>query len=97
MSSEERRLDYLNVSGKEYVPYVPADKVIPEFTATAIIIGFILVNCVRYGKCVSWSKGWDDRKRYHSGSSYFYGDLERNIKKRNDFGEHGSPVYCFLG
>lgn len=42
MSSEERRLDYLNVSGKEYVPYVPADKVIPEFTATAIIIGFIL-------------------------------------------------------
>ncbi|SFL46563.1 OPT family oligopeptide transporter [Pelosinus propionicus] len=42
MSSEERRLDYLNVSGKEYVPYVSADKVIPEFTATAIIIGFIL-------------------------------------------------------
>jgi hypothetical protein len=32
VSSEERRLDYLNVSGKEYVPYIPADKVIPEFT-----------------------------------------------------------------
>ena len=42
MSSEERRLDYLNVSGREYAPYVPADKVIPEFTATAIIMGAVL-------------------------------------------------------
>lgn len=42
MSSEERRLDYLNVSGRAYVPYVPADKAIPEFTATAIIMGSIL-------------------------------------------------------
>lgn len=42
MSSEERKLDYLNVSGRDYIPYVPADKVIPEFTATAIIMGFIL-------------------------------------------------------
>lgn len=42
MSSEERRLDYLNVSGREYAPYVAADKVIPEFTATAIIMGAVL-------------------------------------------------------
>lgn len=42
MSSEERRLNYLNVSGREYAPYVAADKVIPEFTATAIIMGAVL-------------------------------------------------------
>ncbi|HMM21232.1 MAG TPA: oligopeptide transporter, OPT family [Selenomonadales bacterium] len=40
--SENRKLNYLNVAGRDYVPYVPADKVIPEFTATAIILGAIL-------------------------------------------------------
>lgn len=40
--SEKKGLNYLNVSGRDYVPYVPADKAIPEFTATAIIMGTIL-------------------------------------------------------
>ncbi len=42
MSKQKRALDYFNVSGRDYQPYVPADKAIPEFTATAIIMGVIL-------------------------------------------------------
>lgn len=30
------------MEGKDYKPYVPADKVLPEFTATSIILGIIL-------------------------------------------------------
>jgi putative OPT family oligopeptide transporter len=40
--SEKKGLNYLNVSGGDYVPFVPADKAIPEFTVTAIIMGAIL-------------------------------------------------------
>jgi putative OPT family oligopeptide transporter len=40
--STKKGLNYLNVSGRDYIPFVPADKAIPEFTATAIIMGAIL-------------------------------------------------------
>jgi putative OPT family oligopeptide transporter len=30
------------MNGKDYKPYVPADKVMPEFTATSIVLGIIL-------------------------------------------------------
>ena len=30
------------MENKEFKPYVPADKVTPEFTATSIIIGVLL-------------------------------------------------------
>ncbi|AWB10188.1 putative oligopeptide transporter, OPT family [Thermodesulfobium acidiphilum] len=39
---ERKKLNYLNVSGEDYVPYISADKVIPEFTITAIAIGVFL-------------------------------------------------------
>ncbi|WP_448588740.1 OPT family oligopeptide transporter [Thermodesulfobium sp.] len=37
-----KKLNYLNVSGQDYIPYISADKVIPEFTVTAILLGVFL-------------------------------------------------------
>jgi len=39
---KKKKLNYLNVTGEDYVPYISADKVIPEFTITAIAIGVFL-------------------------------------------------------
>ncbi|WP_427340174.1 OPT family oligopeptide transporter [Caloranaerobacter sp. DY30410] len=45
MSEVKRSLSdaaYNPKAGEEYVPFIPANKVMPEFTATAIIIGFLM-------------------------------------------------------
>lgn len=79
------------MENKEFKPYVPADKVTPEFTATSIIIGVLLAIIfgaanaylgLRVGMTVSASI---------PAAGYFDGSNPSNYEKRFDSGEqHGA-------
>lgn len=45
------------VEEKQFRPYIPADKVMPEFTAVSIILGAILA-IVFGGPTPIWVSGW---------------------------------------
>ena len=55
----------------EFKPYIPADKIVPEFTVTSIVIGIILA--VVFGKRIPRTDRRYDSISFHSGSSYLYG------------------------
>ena len=40
---------------KEFKPYIPADKITPEFTVTSIIMGVILAVIFGAANAYSWS------------------------------------------
>ena len=75
---------------KEFKPYIPADKITPEFTVTSIIMGVILAVIfgaanaylgLRVGMTVS----------AHSGSSYFHGRNSQDHEKELHSGEQHGP------
>ncbi len=57
----------------EFKPYVPADKVMPEFTATAIIIGIIM--SIIFGAANAYiGLRWYDYICLYTGSSNIHGN-----------------------
>ena len=58
----------------EFKPYIPADKITPEFTVTS-------GNYFWRSQCVSWSACRNDCICFYSGSSYFHGRYPRHYEK----------------
>ena len=54
-----------------FKPYIPADKIVPEFTVTSVLIGLILA--VVFGECLSGTDCRHDSLRFHSGGRYLNG------------------------
>ena len=80
---EKRKMDKKNESFK---PYISADKVLPEFTVTSILMGIILA--VVFGAA-------NDCICFHSGSSYFPGCDSCDHEKELHSGEQHGPDYRF--
>lgn len=57
----------------EFKPYIPADKIVPEFTVTSIVIGIFLAALFRSRKRIPRTDRRYDSISFHSGSSYLYG------------------------
>ena len=60
---------------KEFKPYIPADKVMPELTVTSVIIGALLA--VFFGGDYAY-----DSFCIHTSSGYLNGNYPLYIKKR---------------
>lgn len=65
----------------EFKPYIPADKITPEFTVTSVIMGILLAIIFGRSQCVSWSACRNDCICFYSGSSYFHGCYPRHYEK----------------
>lgn len=57
----------------EFKPYIPADKIVPEFTVTSIVIGIILAIGFRRRKRIPRTDRRNDSISFHPGSRYLYG------------------------
>ena len=73
---------------KEFKPYIPADKITPEFTVTSIIMGVILA--VIFGAANAYL-GLRVGICFHSGSSYFHGRNSQDHEKELHSGEQHGP------
>ena len=73
---------------KEFKPYIPADKITPEFTVTSIIMGVILA--VIFGAANAYL-GLRVCICFHSGSSYFHGRNSQDHEKELHSGEQHGP------
>ena len=81
---------------KEFKPYIPADKITPEFTVTSIIMGVILAVIfgaanAYLGLRVGGIKSRYDCICFHSGSSYFHGRNSQDHEKELHSGEQHGP------
>lgn len=54
-----------------FKPYIPADKIVPEFTVTSVLIGLILA--VVFGAANAYLGLMHDSLRFHSGGRYLHG------------------------
>lgn len=57
----------------EFKPYIPADKIVPEFTVTSIVIGIILAVVFGAANAYLGLIVGMTSISFHSGSSYLYG------------------------
>ena len=60
----------------EFKPYIPADKITPEFTVTSVIMGILLA--IIFGAANACR---NDCICFYSGSSYFHGRYPRHYEK----------------
>ena len=58
-----------------FKPYVSADKVLPEFTPSSIIIGVLLAMCTWSGQCLLRASCRYDGFSVYSCSSYWHGGV----------------------
>ena len=58
---------------KDFKPYIPADKVVPEFTVTALLIGILLAIVFGAANAYLGLLVGMTCVRLYPGSSYFYG------------------------
>ena len=63
----------------DFKPFISADKVLPEFTVTSVILGMILA--VIFGGA-NGAKSWYDCISLHSSGSYFHGCDPCDLKER---------------
>jgi len=63
----------------DFKPFISADKVLPEFTVTSVILGMILA--VIFGGANAYL-GWYDCISLHSSGSYFHGCDPCDLKER---------------
>lgn len=61
--------------------YISADKVLPEFTVTSILMGIILAVVFGAANAYLGLKSWYDCICFYSGSSYFHGRYPRHYEK----------------
>lgn len=65
----------------EFKPYIPADKITPEFTVTSVIMGVLLAIIFGCSQRVPWSACRNDCICFYPGSSYFHGRYSRYYEK----------------
>lgn len=47
----------MSKKNSDFKPYIPADRVVPEFTVTSVLIGIILAIVFGAGQCLSGTEG----------------------------------------
>ena len=62
---------------KEFKPFIPADRVVPELTVTSIIIGALLAVLFGGANAYLGAAGRHDRIGFDSCRSYFHGYYPR--------------------
>ena len=80
----------MDKKNESFKPYISADKVLPEFTVTSILMGII-----RRSKRIPGIKSRYDCICFHSGSSYFPGCDSCDHEKELHSGEQHGPDYRF--
>lgn len=65
----------------DFKPFISADKVLPEFTVTSVILGMILA-VIFGGARLFGAKSWYDCISLHSSGSYFHGCDPCDLKER---------------
>ena len=66
----------------DFKPFIPADKVLPEFTVTSVILGMILAVIFGGANAYLRIKSWYDCISLYSSGSYFYGCDPNDLKER---------------
>lgn len=67
---------------KEFKPYIPADKVMPELTVTSVIIGALLAILFGGANAYLGLRVGYDSFCIHTSSGYLNGNYPLYIKKR---------------
>lgn len=72
---------------KEFKPYIPAEKVTPEFTITSIVMGILLAIVFGRDKRLPRITCWYDRFCIHPSRCNFHGCNSRYHAKKLHFGK----------
>lgn len=66
----------------DFKPFIPADKVLPEFTVTSVILGMIFSGYIWWRQRLSRIKSWYDCISLNTGGSYFNGCYQSYYEER---------------
>ena len=81
----------MDKKNESFKPYISADKVLPEFTVTSILMGIILAVVFGAANAYLGLKSRYDCICFHSGSSYFHGRNSQDHEKELHSGEQHGP------
>ena len=71
----------------EFKPYIPADKIVPEFTVTSALIGCLLAIVLRCSECIPRSSRWYDHLCFYPAAVISMGII-RVILRRDSILEN---------